>query len=113
MKISFESKFAKDLRNIKDGKLLLKIKELIIECKNSETLTEIKNVKKLQGYDAFYRIRIGDYRIGLEVLENELIFTRCLHRKDIYRYFFWFPRSSVGTRLDRSGSQVCGAGAPW
>jgi len=87
VKIRFESKFAKDLRNIKDGKLLLKVKELIIECKNAETFVEIKNVKKLQGYDVFYRIRIGDYRIGLELIGSELIFTRCLHRKDIYRYF--------------------------
>jgi len=87
VKIRFESKFAKDLRNIKDGKLLLKVKELIIECKKAEIFVEIKNVKKLQGYDVFYRIRIGDYRIGLELIGSELIFTRCLHRKDIYRYF--------------------------
>ncbi|MDD5034146.1 MAG: hypothetical protein PHE55_05255 [Methylococcaceae bacterium] len=87
MKVSFEAKFAKDLRNIKDGKLLIKIKELIIECKEANSLTEIKNVQKLQGYDAFYRIRIGDYRVGLEALGSELVFARCLHRKDIYKYF--------------------------
>ena len=87
MKISFESKFAKDLRNIKDGKLLVKVKELIIECKVAKSLIEIKNVKKLHSYDTFYRIRIGDYRIGFEALDSELVFTRCLHRKDIYKYF--------------------------
>ena len=87
MKISFESKFAKDLRNIKNSKILANVKEIIIECKQAETLADIKNVKKLQGHDAFYRIRMGDYRIGLEVISNELVFTRCLHRKDIYRYF--------------------------
>ena len=87
MKVSFESKFAKDLCNIKDGKLLVKIKELIIECKQAKCLTEIKNIKKLQGYDTFYRIRIGDYRVGLDALDSELVFTRCLHRKDIYKYF--------------------------
>ena len=65
MKVSFESKFAKDLRNIKDGKLLLKIKGLIIECKEAESLAEVKSLKKLQGYDTFYRVRIGNYRIGL------------------------------------------------
>jgi len=87
VKISFESRFAKDLRNIKDGKLLVKIKELIIECKEAKSLAEIKNVKKLHGYDTFYRIRIGDYRVGIEALDSELVFTRCLHRKDIYKYF--------------------------
>jgi len=87
VKVSFESKFAKDLRNIKDGKLFLKIKGLIIECKEAESLAEVKSLKKLQGYDTFYRVRIGNYRIGLECIDNELIFTRCLHRKDIYKYF--------------------------
>lgn len=87
MKIKYESKFAKDLRSIRDTKLLAKIKEMIDECKAAENLTELKNVKKLQGYDTFYRIRIGEYRVGLEVLNDELIFTRFLHRKDVYKYF--------------------------
>lgn len=87
MKVRFESKFAKDLRSIRDTKLLVKIKEMIDECKAAESLTELKNIKKLQGYDTFYRIRIGEYRVGLEVLNDELIFTRFLHRKDVYKYF--------------------------
>jgi mRNA interferase RelE/StbE len=87
VKVKFESKFAKDLRNIRDDKLLAKIKEIIIECKTAQSLNELKNVKKLQGYDTFYRIRIGDYRMGIEVLNDELIFTRFLHRKDVYKYF--------------------------
>ena len=60
---------------------------MIEECKAAESLTKLKNVKKLQGYDTFYRIRIGEYRVGLEVLNDELIFTRLLHRKDVYKYF--------------------------
>ncbi|OAI13750.1 plasmid stabilization protein [Methylomonas koyamae] len=87
MKVRFEAKFSKDLRDIKDGKLLAKVKELIIDCQNAESLIELSHVKKLQGYESFYRIRIGDFRIGLEFVSGELIFTRCLHRKDIYKYF--------------------------
>ncbi|MGA9351150.1 MAG: type II toxin-antitoxin system RelE/ParE family toxin [Anaerolineae bacterium] len=41
----------------------------------------------MKGYDTFYRIRLGDYRIGIEVLEDKVILVRILHRKDIYRYF--------------------------
>jgi mRNA interferase RelE/StbE len=47
MKIKFESKFEKDLRNIKDKKLLSKIKEVILECKAVQTLNEVKNIKKM------------------------------------------------------------------
>ena len=41
----------------------------------------------MKGYDTFYRIRLGDYRMGIDVLDNEVIIARLLHRKDIYRYF--------------------------
>lgn len=87
MKVRFESRFAKDLRDIQDGKVLAKIKALALECKEAKSLAEIQNLKKLRGFEAFYRIRVGNYRLGLEVVGDELVFTRCLHRKDIYKYF--------------------------
>jgi mRNA interferase RelE/StbE len=30
---------------------------------------------------------VGDYRIGISVEGDEVEFVRCLHRRDIYRYF--------------------------
>lgn len=35
----------------------------------------------------YYRIRVGEYRIGMAVNENTAIFVRVLNRKEIYRYF--------------------------
>lgn len=87
MNIEFESRLEKDLRHIKDRKLLGKIKEVVLECREAENLGQIGNLKKLQGHDSFYRIKIGDYRLGFELVETTLIFTRILHRKDVYRYF--------------------------
>ncbi len=87
MKIKFESKFSKDLRKIKDQKLLSQIKIVINECKLAQTLDDIKNLKKLKVYQIFYRIKIGDYRIGIAIINDELIFTRFLHRREIYRFF--------------------------
>ena len=87
MNIKFEAKFEKDLKEIKDRNILAKLKQIILNCKQAESLAQITNIKKLQGYDSFYRIRLGDYRIGMEVIENEIIFTRFLHRKDIYKSF--------------------------
>lgn len=48
---------------------------------------DLQNVKKLEGYTTYYRIRVGEYRIGIEVLEGQVIFVCFLNRKDIYRYF--------------------------
>jgi mRNA interferase RelE/StbE len=87
MNVQFEAKFAKDLKQISDGRLLKAAKELILACKEAESLTAISQVKKLKGHDSFYRVRIGDYRIGMELVKDELVFVRCLHRKEIYRYF--------------------------
>jgi mRNA interferase RelE/StbE len=85
--VKFEARFAKDLRAVKNFKCLDKVKEIITACKQARDLTELSQIKKLQGYDNFYRIRLGDYRIGIEVINGEIIFTRFLHRKDIYKYF--------------------------
>ncbi len=40
-----------------------------------------------QGYDEYYRIRIGDYRLGIKVKKDSIEMLRCLHRKDIYKKF--------------------------
>jgi mRNA interferase RelE/StbE len=57
------------------------------EAKAAASLNDLPDVKKMQGYDSLYRIRLGDYRIGIEVVADQVIFVRFLHRKDIYRYF--------------------------
>jgi mRNA interferase RelE/StbE len=43
--------------------------------------------RKLQGCDSVYRIRVGDYRVLYEVVEQRLIIeiVRVRHRKDVYR----------------------------
>ncbi len=87
MKVKFEAKFAKDLRTIREQKMLSKVQEIIGECKSASSLSELNHVKKMQGYERFYRIRLGDYRIGIEFVDGELIFTRFLHRKEVYKYF--------------------------
>lgn len=46
-------------------------------------------VQKLVGYQNYYKIRVGHYRIGLYIDEtNQLVeFRHVLHRRDIYRKF--------------------------
>ncbi|MCB0846226.1 MAG: type II toxin-antitoxin system RelE/ParE family toxin [Bacteroidetes bacterium] len=54
----------------------------------------MQKLKKLQGFENYYRIKLGDYRIGIEIEkspentgEEIVTFIRFIHRKDIYRYF--------------------------
>jgi mRNA interferase RelE/StbE len=75
------------LRKIRDKDLLQKIKGAINEVKEAKNTKDINSLKKLKGYDTFYRINLGDYRIGIEIVRDEIIFTRFLHRKEVYRFF--------------------------
>ena len=87
MKVGFKSSFAKDLKKVKDTDLKARVKQVIELVEKAKNLQEIKDIKRLKGDDRYYRIRIGDYRVGL-ILEGETVaFVRILHRKDIYRYF--------------------------
>lgn len=45
------------------------------------------NVKKLEGYKNFYRLRIGAYRLGFKFEVGKVTAYRILHRKEIYKYF--------------------------
>ena len=46
-------------------------------------------VQKLKGYQEYYKMRFGSYRVGLWIdFEEKVVeFRRVWHRKDIYRKF--------------------------
>ena len=88
MKFRIEKSFDKDVDKIEDNKLLKKLQTLISIIENTKTVHQIPHIKKIEGYASFYRIKIGDYRLGMEAVSNkEVVLIRFLHRKDIYRYF--------------------------
>jgi len=74
MKLKLKKAFIKDIKAIQK-KTRERIEDFIFHViPEVDSITELKNVKKISGYTNYYRIRFGDYR-------------RALHRKDIYRYF--------------------------
>jgi mRNA interferase RelE/StbE len=87
VKILFETSFTKDLKKINDHKVFNKVKDLIAKVKQAANLADINNVKKLHGSKEYFRIRLGNYRLGFEFSEDTIIFVRILHRKDIYKRF--------------------------
>lgn len=88
MNFEFKKSFAKDLKKKAHGrKLCSHVQEIIQEVANTESFYKIKNLKKLKAKGNYYRIRLGDYRIGLKIEEGTVIFVRFLHRNEIYRYF--------------------------
>jgi mRNA interferase RelE/StbE len=87
MIVRIDKVFEKDTDKIKDKKILIRIADVIEKVRETDDIISIKNIKKLKGSSKFYRIRIGDFRIGIIIDSDIVEFIRCLHRKDIYKYF--------------------------
>ncbi len=87
MKTLYSKKFLKDLATIP------KNERVSIEVFAFETLVKLDSIpatgkcEQLRGYQNYYKVRFGNYRIGLKLEGETLILERVLHRKDIYRYF--------------------------
>jgi len=52
-----------------------------------QSLRDIRNLKKLKGYKNLFRIKIGDFRIGIFIENDTVEFARVVHHKDIYKLF--------------------------
>lgn len=87
MKVEFKKSFLKELKKLNNKNIKHSIEDCIIQVESADNLSQIKNFKKLSGYDIYYRIRVGDYRIGIKVEDNVVYFVVFEHRKDIYKGF--------------------------
>jgi mRNA interferase RelE/StbE len=87
VKVSFRDSFARDLKGVRDKALLGRVQEIIEAAEKADSLSEMPNLKKLKGSGYYFRLRVGDYRVGLALEDDCLIFVRFLNRKDIYKYF--------------------------
>lgn len=87
MNFEFEKAFVKDFRKLKSKELASSILEVIKQVSEADSQNEIINLKKLSGYKSAFRIRIGDYRIGVTIEKNTVTFVAFAHRKEIYNRF--------------------------
>lgn len=88
MRVLFTKSFAKDLHKYKKNRQVLnQIQKIIENAEQTEALSGLTNLKRLKAEGRYYRIRAGDYRIGITIENDEITFVRVLHRKEIYRFF--------------------------
>lgn len=87
MKIVYSKAIAKDVKKIKDQNLIDKITAVVANISEVKKLEDIKNLKKMKGHPTAYRIRIGNYRLGLYYEDNAVILARFIKRNDIYNLF--------------------------
>ncbi len=87
MNTRFRESFDADLAAITSTSLLRRVKRVIEQVEAARAFHQIPNLKRLDAKGKYYRIRVGDYRVGFVFERGVVTFVRCLHRKDIYRYF--------------------------
>lgn len=87
MKSAFAGSFLRDLRKLPDDPVREQVRAAILSVESARDLRELPHVKKLAGGGPYFRIRIGEYRIGIRVDGDAVTFVRVLSRRDIYRYF--------------------------
>ena len=87
MKIRLKQSFHKDIKKIKEKSLKESLATVIESVESASSMQEIPNLRKLKGYKDYYRIRLSDYRIGIQIKDDTVFFVVFGHRKDIYRNF--------------------------
>ncbi len=90
MRVLYRTSFLRDLKKLKkqpsDYEAIYHLAFEILP--HVDHLQDLPHLKPLTGYPGRYRLRLGDYRLGLEVVEDDTVeVVRVLPRRDFYRYF--------------------------
>jgi mRNA interferase RelE/StbE len=86
--VEYTKRFLKDLAALPED-MQPRIEPIVFEEIQSDNPFDLGYLEKMKGYPDKYKIRVGDYRIGITVDKetSTLICQRVAHRKDIYRIF--------------------------
>jgi mRNA interferase RelE/StbE len=88
MIIEFDKSFKKSLEIIKNKSIYPRIEKIIIEFENSRSLSDLTSIKKLTGSREYYKVSIGEYRLGFELLNKDTLrFIVIAYRKDSYKSY--------------------------
>lgn len=88
LQIIYSKTFLKDLSKVQPPKRRIQIELFVFETLPTTTSIEkLGLAEKMSGYDDYYKIRFGDYRIGLLKTITTIELLRVLNRKEIYKFF--------------------------
>lgn len=72
MNVEFKSSFARDLRKVKDEEIRIRVQRLIALAEEMGAPEMIPGIKKLRAQGNYFRIRIGEYRVGI-IISGDMI----------------------------------------
>jgi mRNA interferase RelE/StbE len=90
MEVIVAKSFLKDLK-LKPKHIVASVSKLVSVLEEAKTLESAEvDYTKMEGQkkgESYYRIRLGDYRIGVEYIHPKIIMLRILTRGDVYKHF--------------------------
>jgi mRNA interferase RelE/StbE len=88
VQVVYTKTFLKDLAKIVPAKRRTQIEKFVFEdLLVLSSIEDAGNIEKMTGHKNHYKVRFGDYRVGLFKNNNVIELRRVLDRKEIYRFF--------------------------
>lgn len=88
MELEYRASFVRDLRRIGSAEIRRRVERIMGHLESAATIADVAGAVRIRSASGrYYRIRIGDYRLGLALDGDTVILVRLLHRRDIYRMF--------------------------
>jgi mRNA interferase RelE/StbE len=87
MRVVYRKRFLKDLAALPSNVRRAIERFVFEELPRADSLQATGKVEKLKGHSGFFRVRFGDYRVGLSLIGDTVTLERVMNRKDIYRKF--------------------------
>jgi mRNA interferase RelE/StbE len=86
--VEYKKRFLKELSKLPEA-IQAQAEKIVFEDLICENPFDLRYLEQMRGYIGRYKIRIGQYRIGITVDKEKkvVVCNRIAHRKDIYRLF--------------------------
>jgi mRNA interferase RelE/StbE len=87
-KVEYTKRFLKELSGL-PKEIQGAAEDIVFNILPGENPYSLGQLERMTGYPGKYKIRVGDYRIGVSVDNRRhlIIYQRIANRKDIYRIF--------------------------
>jgi len=87
-KVEYTRRFLKELSSL-PKEIRARAEEIVFNEMSSRNPFDLGYVERMKGYPDKYKIRLGNYRIGVTIDKgnNIIILQRVANRKDIYKTF--------------------------
>ena len=88
MQVTYSKTFLKDLSRVSPASRKIQIEKFVFEfLPQISSFEDAGNIEKMTGHNNYYKVRFGDFRVGLVKNKTSIEILRVLNRKDIYKYF--------------------------